>query len=100
MVTWDNTTTEEFGNILSKVDQRTRYCHANHLLRNSNTLSQVDDDIIDISSENTDTPSGGAALNKDHETVVQDASLQIAGYCLRHSSQEKHPTQTDQRLLC
>ena len=52
--------------------------------------SQVDDDMIDISSENTDTPSGGAALNEDQETVEQDASLQIA---LRRSSREKLPLQ-------
>ena len=78
---------------LVKVGQKTRYCHADHLLRNGNTPSQVDDDMIDISSENTDTPSGGAALNEDQETVEQDASLQIAGDCLRRSCREKHPPQ-------
>ena len=75
---------------LVKVSQRTRYCHTDHLLRNGNIPSQVDDDMIDISSENTDTPSGGAALSEDQETVKQDASLQIA---LRRSSREKHPPQ-------
>ena len=62
-----------------------------------NTPSLVDDDIIDVSSENTDTPLGEAVLNKDQETVDQDASLQGSGECLRWSSQEKHPPQ---RLHC
>ena len=78
---------------LVRVGQRTRYCHEDHLLLNGNTPSQVDDDIIDVSSENTDPPSGGAVLNEDQEAVEQDASSQIAGDCLRCSSQEKHPPQ-------
>ena len=78
---------------LVKVGQRTRYCHVDHLLHNGNTPSQVDDDMTDISSENMDIPSGRAALNEDQETVEQDASLRIAGDCLRHSSREKHPPQ-------
>ena len=76
-----------------KVGQRTRYCHADHLFCNGNTPSQVNDDIIGVSSENTDTTSGGAVLNEGQETVEQDASLQIAGDCLRRSCREKHPPQ-------
>ena len=80
---------------LVRVGQRIRYCHADHLLRNGNvnTPSQVDDDIIEVSSENTDTPSSEAVLNGDQETVDQDASLQGPGECLRRSSREKHPPQ-------
>ena len=80
---------------LVRVGQRIRYCHADHLLCNGNvnTPSQVDDDIIEVSSENTDTPSSEAVLNGDQETVDQDASLQGPGECLRRSSREKHPPQ-------
>ena len=68
---------------LVRVGQRIRYCHADHLLCNGNvnTPSQVDDDIIEVSSENTDIPSSEAVLNEDQETVDQDASLQGPGEC-------------------
>ena len=41
---------------LVRFGQRIKYCHADHLFRNGNmnTPSQVDDDIIEVSSENTD----------------------------------------------
>ena len=80
---------------LVRVGQRIRYCHADHLLHNGNvnTPSQVDDDIIEVSSENTDTTSSEVALNGDQETGDQDASLQGPGECLRCSSHEKHPPQ-------
>ena len=44
-----------------------------------NTPSQVNDDIIDVSSENTDTLCSEAALDGDQETVDQDALLQCPG---------------------
>ena len=80
---------------LVRVGQGIRYCHADHLPRNGNvnTPSQVDDDIIEVSSKNTDTPSSEVALNGDQKTVDQDASLQGPGECLRCSSHEKHPPQ-------
>ena len=80
---------------LVRVGQRIRYCHADHLPRNGNvnTPSQGDDDTIEVSSENTDTPSSEVALNGYQETVDQDASLQGPGECLRCSSREKHPPQ-------
>ena len=80
---------------LVRVGQRIRYFHADHLLHNGNvnTPSQVDDDIIEVSSENTDTRSSEVALNGDQETVDQDVSLQGPGECLRCSSREKHPPQ-------
>ena len=83
---------------LVRVGQRIRYCHADHLLRNGdvNTPSQVDDDIIEVSSDNTDILSSEATLNGDQGIVDQDASLQGPGECLRHSSREKH---TPQRLI-
>ena len=49
----------------------------------------MDDDIIEVSSENTDTRSSEVALNLDQVTVNQDVSLQGPGECLRCSSHEK-----------
>ena len=83
---------------LEWVGQRIRYCHADHLLCNDkvNIRSQVDDDIIDVSSENDDTLSSKVALDEDQETVDQEtnqASLQGPGECLRCSFQEKCSSQ-------
>ena len=78
---------------LIRVVQRIRYCHADHLLCNGevNIPSQVDDDIIDVSSENNETLSSEAALEEELE--VNQAALQGPGECLRYSSREKHPPQ-------
>ena len=64
---------------LVRVGQRIRYCLSDHLLGNGNvnTPSQVDDDIIEVSSENTDTLSSEVALNGDQETVDQHASFKV-----------------------
>ena len=58
---------------LVRVDQRIRYCHADHLPRNGNvnTPSQVDDDIIEVSSENADTLSSEVALNGTRKHLIK-----------------------------
>ena len=80
---------------LEWIGQRIR---ADHLLCNDKVKihSQVDDDIIDVSSENNDTLSSKVALDEDQETVDQEtnhASFQGPGECLRCSFQEKCPPQ-------
>ena len=93
MVTWDNTTTAESIDICSKGWSKIKYCHGDHLLCNGevNIPSQVDDDIIDVSSENNETLSIEAALEEEPE--INRAALQDPGECLSHSSREKYPSQ-------
>ena len=73
---------------LVRVGQRIRYCHADHLLHNGevNIPSQVDDDIIDASSENNETLSSEAALAEE---------LEINQEHLWHSSRKKRPLYSD-----
>ena len=57
----------------------------------ANIPSQADDDITDVSSENTDTLPSEAPLDGDQRTFDQEtnqASLQGLRECLRHSSRD------------
>ena len=78
---------------LVKVGQGIRYCYTDHLLHHGkvNIPSEVDDNIMDVSSENNDTLSSKAALEEEQET--NQAALQGPGECLKRSSREKRPPQ-------
>ena len=48
---------------LVRVGQRIRYCHADHLLCNG--VVNINDDIINVPSENNETLSSEAALEEE-----------------------------------